>query len=193
MHISVRIFGWMVRLEVWTRGFIKDDVKYQYIVFANNQSVVVSVKTARLYCWSVFKSCWGSSFFTLMKVLWRHCIDKGWQKAMEVMIYAEYRGKGRVEWMVYHSDCQYLHHSLLPAIMDFLSQSDENFTTIFTKKIWMHHFGKFTSIWNCVHCQYCTVSLLLCCIILHSNSSVVTCGAALMKYCLSLRVCATLK
>ena len=35
--------------------------------------------------------------------------------------------KGRVEWMVCHSDRQYLHHSLLPAIIDFLSQSDENF------------------------------------------------------------------
>ena len=29
--------------------------------------------------------------------------------------------------MVCHSDRQYLHHSLLPAIIDFLSQSDENF------------------------------------------------------------------
>ena len=37
--------------------------------------------------------------------------------------------------MVCHSDCQYLYHSsLLPAIIDFLSQSDENSTTIFTKK-----------------------------------------------------------
>ena len=29
--------------------------------------------------------------------------------------------------MVCHSDRQYLHHSLLPVIIDFLSQSDENF------------------------------------------------------------------
>ena len=29
--------------------------------------------------------------------------------------------------MVCHSDRQYLHHSLLPAIIDFLSQSNENF------------------------------------------------------------------
>ena len=29
--------------------------------------------------------------------------------------------------MVSHSDHQYLHHSLLPAIIDFLSQSDEHF------------------------------------------------------------------
>ena len=63
-------------------------------------SAGVSVKTARLYHWSVFKSRWGSSFFTLMKVLWRWCINKGWQKAMEVMIVCWIRGKGRVEWMV---------------------------------------------------------------------------------------------
>ena len=29
--------------------------------------------------------------------------------------------------MVCHFDCQYLYHSLLPAVIDFLSQSDENF------------------------------------------------------------------
>ena len=54
--------------------------------------------------------------------------------------------------MVCHSDCQYFHHSLLPAI-DFLSQSDENF---------------------------------------YHNVSAVTC-VVLMKNCLSLRVCKTLK
>ena len=57
-------------------------------------------------------------------------------------------------------------------------------TTIFTKKIWIHHFGKFTSIWNFVHCQYCTVPQLLCCIILHCNANVVTCVVS-MKYCLA--------
>ena len=62
-------------------------------------------------------------------------------------------------------------------------------TTIFTKKIWMYHFGKFTSIWNCVCCQYCTVPPLLCCIILHRNTSTsVVTYATSMKYCPSMKV-----
>ena len=35
-------------------------------------------------------------------------------------------------------------------------------TTIFSKNIWMYPFSNFTSIWNCVCCQYCTV-LPVCC------------------------------
>ena len=34
----------------------------------------------------MFEPSWAFSFLTLVKVLWRQCIDKGWQKAMEVMI-----------------------------------------------------------------------------------------------------------
>ena len=39
----------------------------------------------------------------------------------------EYRGNGRVEWMVCHCDRQDLHQNLLPTITDSLSQSDEDF------------------------------------------------------------------
>ena len=59
-------------------------------------------------------------------------------------------------------------------------------TTIFTQKIWMYHFGKFTNIWNCFCYQYCTVPPLLCCIILHCNITSLYCNLCCTAKILSL-------
>ena len=47
---------------------------------------------------------WDSLFLLLVKVLWRWCINKGWEKVMNI-------GERVLEWMVCHSDSHYLHHS----------------------------------------------------------------------------------
>ena len=96
--------------------------------------------------------------------------------------------------MVCHSDCQYLHCSLLPAIIDFLSQSDENF---------YHHFHQknldvpFWQIYQ--NLKLCSLQVLYCIttVVVHylapqRQCCIVTCVAS-MKYCLSLRVRKTLK
>lgn len=63
------------------------------------------------------------------------------------------------EWMVFHSARKYLHQRLLPAITNSLSLSDEDSNHhLHQKKIWTYHFGKFTSIRNCVCLHYCIVS-----------------------------------
>ena len=53
---------------------------------------------------------------------------KNWNNGSNDNMLSIRDGKSRVEWMVCRSYRQYLHHSLLPpAIIEFLSQNDENF------------------------------------------------------------------
>ena len=122
----------------------------------------------------------GSLYLLQLKVLWRWCIDK-------------YRRKGKVEWMVCHSDCQYLYHSLLPAIINFLIQSDDNFC---------HHLRQknldvpFQQIYQYLKLYllpvlYCTTTVVLHYLAPQCQS--VKTGAVLMKYCLSLCVHKMLK
>ena len=77
----------------------------------------------------------------------------------------------RAEWVVFHFDRK-SSSGLLPAIINFLSLSDESFSP---KEFGcIYRFGKFTSVWNCVCWQYCTLPPVLCCIILHCNSSIIS-------------------
>ena len=94
--------------------------------------------------------------------------------------------------MVYHSDRQYLHHSLLHAIIDFLSQGDENFCHhLHQKNLDVPFWQIYQYLELCsLPVLYCTATAVLH--VLHGNASVVTCVAS-MKYCLSLRVRKTLK
>ena len=92
----------------------------------------------------------------------------------------------RIEWMVCHSGRQYLHHRLLlPAIINFLSQSDKDS---------YHHFHQknldvpFWQIYQYMElCSspvlYCTITVVLHYLALQHHCYIVICVAP-MKYCL---------
>ena len=93
--------------------------------------------------------------------------------------------------MICHSDCQYLHHSLLPAIIVFLSQSDENF--------YHHRHQKNVRtilanlpVFEIVYSASIVLHYHCCAALSCTATPVVTCVVS-MKYCVSLRVRKMLK
>ena len=79
------------------------------------------------------------------------------------------RIRERVEWIVCHSD--YVSSSETTTCNHQFSEY--KWWGFFTKRIWMYRFGKFTNIWKCVCCQYCTY---------HQCSAALSCIATL-SYC----------
>ena len=123
--------------------------------------------------------CWNS--------IWRRCFGRGHQKAMEVMIkQAEDRGNNRVDGLLCHSGCQYLHHRLLPAIINFLSQSDgDSYHHFHQKNLDVPFWQIYQYMKLCLLPVLYTVPPLLCLhyLALQHHSCIVILVAS-MKYCL---------
>ena len=94
----------------------------------------------------------------------------------ELMIRIRLMIRKRMERMICHFD------HISEATTCNYQFSESEWWGFFIKRIWMYHFGKFTSFWNCVCHQYCTVPPVLCCIILHCNTSIVLTCAVSLKY-----------
>ena len=77
------------------------------------------------------------------------------------------RMRERVEWMVCHSE----RVSSSEATTCNHQFSESEWWRCFTKRIWMHRFGKLPSVSNCV-CLYCTAPPVLCSIILQCNTRI---------------------